>query len=376
MRGDNAITITYAINCSRRDVGNICENIALEQTVEVPAAVIKDERIFKDIVGKVTEIEEAPGSEGGRFIARIAYPEVTSNFEIPQFLNLLYGNISFKPGIRVIDVDFSDEFLLSFRGPGFGVEGIRGLLGVFDRPLVATALKPMGTSAEELADRCYRFALAGMDIIKDDHGLADFPFCGFGERVTRCVQAVEDAQQKTGKRTIYFPNITGPFDRIVKNAELAVRAGAGGLLISPFLVGLDCVRYIAGSRLFDKPVMSHPSLTGAFFNSPDSGLAPWIVLGKIFRLAGIDSSVYPNYGGRFSFSAETCLSIARSLTEDMANIKPSFPTPAGGMELEDIPEIIRFYGNDVILLVGGSLYGRSDDLAANARYFCEKVKAS
>src|SRR5208283_1502410 len=134
------------------------------------------------------------------------------------------------------------------------------------------------------------------------------------------------------------------------------------------------VRYIAGSDLFDKPVMSHPSLTGAFFASADSGIAPEIVLGKIFRLAGIDSSVYPNYGGRFSFSRETCLSIARSLTESLAHIRPSFPTPAGGMELEDIPEIIKYYGKDIILLVGGSLYSRSDDLAGNARYFCEIVK--
>lgn len=373
-RSDKSITITYAITCSRGDIGNICENIALEQTVEVPAAVIRDNRIFKDVVGTVIGIEEARGCAGERFNVKIAYPARVSNFEIPQFLNLLYGNISFKPGIRVIDVDFSEDFLLSFRGPRFGIEGIRRLLSVFDRPLVATALKPMGTSAEELAEMCYRFALGGIDIIKDDHGLVDFAFCGFEERVTKCVQAVEDAQQKTGKRTMYFPNITDRFDRIAKNAEFAVKAKAGGLLISPFLTGLDCVRYIAGSELFHMPLMSHPSLTGIFFTSADSGIAPEIVLGRIFRLAGIDSSVYPNYGGRFSFSKETCLSIARSLTESLANIRPSFPTPAGGMELEDIPEIVRFYGSDIILLVGGSLYSRSGDLAANARYFCEKVK--
>ncbi|MBF0559314.1 MAG: ribulose 1,5-bisphosphate carboxylase large subunit [Nitrospirae bacterium] len=373
-RSDKSITITYAITCPREDIGTISENIALEQTVEVPAAVIRDARIFKDIVGKVLGIDEAGGPAGERFNVRIAYSAIVSNFEIPQFLNLLYGNISFKPGIKVIDIEFSDEFIQSFTGPRFGIEGTRKLLGVYDRPLVATALKPMGTSVEDLAEMCYRFALGGIDIIKDDHGLVDFPFCRFEERVAKCVQAVESAQQKTGKRTMYFPNITDRFDRIERNAEFAVKSKAGGLLISPFITGLDCVRYIAGNALFDLPIMSHPSLTGIFYSSPECGIAPEIVIGKIFRLAGIDSSVYPNYGGRFSFSKDTCLSIAHSLTEGMAHIRSSFPTPAGGMELENITEIVKFYGNDIILLVGGSLYGRSDDLTANARYFCEKVK--
>ncbi len=373
-RSDKSITITYSITCSQRDVGNICEKMALEQTVELPGAAIRDDRILKDIAGKVISIHEAESKGTERFIVKMAYPVSVSNYEIPQFLNLLYGNISFKPGVKVIDVDFAEGFLLSFKGPKFGIEGIRRLTGAFDRPLVATALKPMGTSAEGLAEICYRFALGGVDIIKDDHGLVDFPFCRFEERVTKCVQAVEQAQQKTGKRTVYFPNITDRFDRIIKNADFAVKANAGGLLISPFLTGLDCVRYLAESEGIDKPIMSHPSFTGIFYTGADSGIAPDLVLGKLFRLIGIDSSVYPNYGGRFSFTKETCFSIARMLTGRFHNIRPSFPTPAGGMDLEDIPEIVQFYGKDIILLIGGSLYSRSDDLEDNARYFCEKVK--
>lgn len=373
LRTDNFITVTYSVNCPGKEIRSVCENIALEQTVEVPATVIKDARIFKEIVGTVAAIDEA-GPD--RFIAKIKYPAAVSNFEMPQFLNLLYGNISFKPGIRVLDVDFSSEFLRSFGGPAFGINGIRKLLGVFDRPLVATALKPMGTSAGDLADICGRFAAGGIDIIKDDHGLVDFPFCGFEERVSKCMHAIEGAQQKTGRKILYFPNITGPFEKIVRNAEYAVRAGAGGLLVSPFLTGLDCVRYIAANESLGKPIMSHPSMSGIFFASSDNGIAPSVVLGKIFRLAGIDSSVYPNYGGRFSFSKETCFSIAGSLRCAMGGMAPSFPAPAGGMDLKDIPEIINFYGNDVILLVGGSLYAKSDDLTANAAFFCETVEAS
>jgi ribulose-bisphosphate carboxylase large chain len=374
-RNQKAITITYLITSTSGDIEDAAEKVALEQTVELPVTAIRDDRILREVVGKVISIHETDSKTGERFIVKITYPEFASNYEIPQLLNLLYGNISFKPGIKVIDVEFTGEFLLSFKGPKFGIEGIRRLLGVFDRPLVSTALKPMGASAEGLAEMCYKFALGGIDIIKDDHGLVDFPFCRFEERVTKCMQAVEEAQQKTGKRTIYFPNVTDRFDRIIKNVEFAIKSNAGGLLISPFLTGLDCVRYLSESEGIDKPIMSHPSLTGIFYTCADSGIAPEIVLGKIFRLIGVDSSVYPNYGGRFSFTKENCFSIAGSLTGSLDHIKASFPAPAGGIDLENIPEIIQFYGKDIILLVGGSLYSRAHDLEDNARYFCEKVKA-
>lgn len=372
---DKTITITYLIASASEDIDKISEAIALEQTVEVPREVIKDDRLFEEIVGKVISTQEAKGRAGNRFVVEIAYPAIVANNEIPQFLNLLYGNISFKPGVKVIDIDFPEGFLLSFRGPKFGIDGIRKLLGVFDRPLISTALKPMGKSAEDLAEMCYQFALGGIDVIKDDHGLVDSPFCRFEERVTKCMRAIEEAQQKTGKGTLYFPNVTDRFDKIMKNVEFAHSANVGGLLISPFLVGLDCVRYISENEGIDKPLMSHPSFSGSLFSCVDSGIAPEIVLGKLFRLIGIDSSVYPNFGGRFAFSKETCLSIAQALTDNLRHLKRSFPTPAGGMDLENIPEIVSFYGNDIILLIGGSLYSRSDDLEDNARYFCEKVKA-
>lgn len=44
------------------------------------------------------------------------------------------------------------------------------------------------------------------------------------------------------------------------------------------------------------------------------------------------------------------------------------------MNLERIPELRALYGNDVLFLVGGALYGRSPDLEANARHFLALVE--
>ncbi len=43
------------------------------------------------------------------------------------------------------------------------------------------------------------------------------------------------------------------------------------------------------------------------------------------------------------------------------------------MTLDRIPDLLVLYGEDVLFLMGGGLYGRSPDLADNARYFLSLV---
>jgi len=43
------------------------------------------------------------------------------------------------------------------------------------------------------------------------------------------------------------------------------------------------------------------------------------------------------------------------------------------MDLTRIPELLQLYGNDVMFLIGGSLYSRSPDLVENAQYFLSLV---
>ena len=145
------------------------------------------------------------------------------------------------------------------RGPRFGQAGLRALLGVPDRPLLCTAIKPMGLGPEALAELAYRLALGGIDLIKDDHGLADQPFCPFDERVPRCAAAVARANRETGRRVLYVPNVTAPALAISRRARLARDAGAGGLLFCPGLAGLDAMRALADD---DDPGPTDPEPPG------------------------------------------------------------------------------------------------------------------
>jgi ribulose-bisphosphate carboxylase large chain len=52
------------------------------------------------------------------------------------------------------------------------------------------------------------------------------------------------------------------------------------------------------------------------------------------------------------------------------------PVPAGGMSVERVPELKREYGDDSMLLVGGSLLIARENLYARSRAFVEAVASS
>ena len=149
-----------------------------------------------------------------------------------------------------------------------------------------------------------------------------------------------------------------------------VRAeGAGGLLVSPGLAGFGTMAQLAATADIGLPIFSHPSFQGSFVASPDAGISHGALFGQIARLAGGDASIYPNYGGRFSFSQAECREIADACAAPLGHLRPIFPTPGGGMTVERVGELLDFYGSDVILLIGGGLFQYGPDLAENCRAF-------
>lgn len=364
-------TVTYAIMAhTEAEALARAQDIALEQTVEFPEDLTPPGDIRQHVVGR---IESCLPAGADRFEAAISYAVETAGGELPQLLNVIFGNSSIKPGLRVERLELPTGLLAQYKGPRFGREGLREHLGVYDRPLLCTALKPMGLSATDLAGLAYKCALGGIDIIKDDHGLADQPFAPYWERMQRCAEAVDRANRETGRRSIYMPNVTAPASKVVEAARFAAQVGAGGLLISPGIAGLDIMRLLADDDKIALPIMSHPALQGSFVVNPESGISHYALFGQIARLAGADATIYPNWGGRFSFSKAECESIVAGSEVPMGEIRPIFPTPGGGMTLERIPELFEVYGRDVIFLVGGGLFRQGPDLVANCRHFLSMI---
>ena len=371
LSGDR-IHVSYAICGAEKEALGMARDICIEQTVEFPEDLIKRADIRKQIFGNLKRFYLL---EKNRYIADIDYPIEAAGNELTQLLNVLFGNISLKPGIKLLEFELPPSLSKAYRGPRFGRSGLRALLNISSRPLLCTALKPMGLAPLELAESAHRFALGGIDLIKDDHGLANQSFCGFQERVNRVGEAVRSANELSNNRTLYLPNVTANADEIMSRAELAKNAGAGGIVISPGLVGFDAMRAIADNDALALPVFCHPALLGSFTVSPKSGISHGALYGTINRLAGADACIFPSFGGRFTFSKDQCRKIASCTEAPLGKLRSIFPVPAGGMRLDTLPQLMEFYGRDVILLIGGDLHRQGDDLVASCADFLRIVES-
>jgi len=360
-------SVTYQVEGDPFTAERRAADLCLEQTVELPEDMVPTGSIRDGIVGRIEAIE------GGALTSQVivSYAAETVGTELTQLLNVAFGNSSIKPGLRVLNIDLPDAILRSFRGPRFGIAGLRDLLGAPARPLLCTALKPMGLSAVDLATLAYRFALGGMDVIKDDHGLADQPFAPFEERVARCAEAVRLANRETGGASLYVPNVTAAFPLLRERAGRARAVGAGGLLLAPALTGLDAVRTLADDDAIGLPLLVHPAFGGAWTTSPTCGMDHGVYYGLLMRLAGADGTIFPSFGGRFAFTRDECRGIARFATRAIGHLRAILPVPGGGIGAATLADAIAAYGRDVMLLVGGGLLRLSPDIAAG----CARLRA-
>jgi ribulose-bisphosphate carboxylase large chain len=364
-------SVSYSLSGNKKEALAKAKDICYEQTVEFPEDLIPEGDIGKEIVGQAESFKKIGVNH---YQVHISFAVETAGTELTQLLNVIFGNISLKPGIKVEKAELPAQILNLFPGPRFGQAGLRKVVQVHQRPLVCTALKPMGLGPKELAEQARLFALGGIDIIKDDHGLADQPFCPFKERIPRCAEAVRKANRQSGKSSIYMPNITAPADLLRERAVFAKKSGAGALLIIPGLTGLDSMRLLASDHNLNLPLVSHPAFLGSFVTSRQNGLSHYFLYGQLMRLAGADAVIFPHYGGRFSISREECSEIGRGCGDRMGELKPTFPVPGGGMTRKSIEDMHALYGRDFILLIGGELHRRNGDLLENSRFIVNMLE--
>jgi len=83
----------------------------------------------------------------------------------------------------------------------------------------------MGSDPKTLAQMAKTLALAGFDLIKDDHSLANQPWARWHERVKYISEAVLEANEVTGKKSAYAPSLSLPFDQIIDAAHTAKELG-------------------------------------------------------------------------------------------------------------------------------------------------------
>jgi ribulose-bisphosphate carboxylase large chain len=333
----------YRIRCHARSIEARAHALAVEQSVEMPVEVIEDAFVRAEIIGQVEGIAE---KENGLFEVCIALAQETAGNDPGQLLNMLFGNSSLQDDVVLHDVELPAELAKSFGGPGHGLDALRQRVGARGRALTCSALKPQGLQPTKLADLARSFALGGIDYIKDDHGLADQPYSPFHARVEAIVAELRSIDQRAGRS--YVPSLSGDLDAMRSQIAIAGAAGVDTVMVAPMIMGWSNFQRIVRENPH-MAFVAHPSMAGA------ARIAPALLLGKLFRLLGADAVVFPNHGGRFGYSPDTCRALAREALVSRDGLRPCVPVPAGGMTTARVSEMLDFYGADVMLLIGGAL---------------------
>lgn len=358
------ITAHYRVESSADEIEAFAQTLALEQSVEVPLAAVRDGWIAEHIVGKVRSI--APRADGA-FDVAIALATATTGWDVAQTINMLFGNASLHAAVQLADVELPLSLVTAFPRPRFGIAGLRARTGVVAGPLACVALKPQGMPPRELAKLYRLFAQAGVDVVKDDHGIADQSYSRFAERVAAVQQVADEVRRATGRAPLYAPSLVGSPVALSERLRIVRDEGVSMVLIAPALIGMPVFAELI--MKLDVPVLAHPAYTGA------TRVAAPLLLGKFFRLLGADATIFPSFGGRFAFDRKMCGAIATAARAPWHDVAATLPVPAGGMTVERVPELVDFYGPDTMLLIGGSILA-ADDVAARARAFANAVKGA
>jgi len=370
--------VLYRIQCAPDQASGRALGIALEQSTELPAGAEPEAIHALGLPGRVEELVPAawppPDAHAlPAFDARISFPTELAAGGITALANVLFGNTSMQTDVTLLDADLPAALVADYGGPRLGSEGLRRLLAIPRGPLTCTALKPVGASVAELATLAGRFAAAGIDIIKDDHGIGDQQYAPFAERMPACLAAVAEANARRGGSSLYVPHISGPLDTMRRRLDLCRRAGARAVMVAPMLVGLPAFAAIAAEAAWGSEplvVLGHPALSGA------ARISPALLLGKIYRLLGADAVIFVNYGGRFGTPPAICQALAHGLRTPWGHLRPALPVPAGGMTVERVADLLQFYGPDLVLLISGALFPADEGLDARSRRFVEAVRAA
>lgn len=314
--------------------------IAVEQSIEMPPEAVTTPRILAEVVGEVLDVTDRGG---GVADATIGLAAETVGGDAGQLLNMLFGNTSLHPDVTLIDASVPPALAAAFGGPRQGIAGLRARLGVSGRALAGSALKPQGLDPAGLAALAHRFAAGGIDLVKDDHGLADQAAAPFAARVPAVAAAIRQA----GTRTAYAPSLSGHHGTMRAQIRLARDHGLDCVLIAPMIAGLATFQALR-AEFPDAIFLAHPAMGGA------ARIAPEFLIGTLFPLLGADAVIFPTHGGRFGYSAATCARLAAAARTPPAG-RPALPVPAGGITLQRVPELLDFHGPDTMLLIGGSL---------------------
>ncbi|UCD79362.1 MAG: hypothetical protein JSW26_28855 [Desulfobacterales bacterium] len=277
---------------------------------------------------------------------KIAHPHANFGPKLPNMLSAACGEGTFYSkgisAIKLFDIEFPDSFLQHFEGPKFGIEGLRDLLQVYDRPLFFGVIKPnLGLSPEPFAELAYQGWLGGLDIAKDDEMLSDVAWSPLRQRAALLGQARLKSEKETGEKKIYLANITDEVDRLIELHDIAVAGGANALLVNGMTTGLSAVRMLR--KHSQVPLVGHFPFIAPFTRAPYLGVHSKLIT-KLQRFVGFDVVIMAGFGERMKTPDSEVLLNVQECFKPLGHLKKILPVPAGSQWAGSAPALYEKLG--------------------------------
>jgi ribulose-bisphosphate carboxylase large chain len=309
---------------------------------------------------------------------KIAYPvALFEKGNMPNILSSIAGNVfglKALENLRLVDIVMPDVLLSSFKGPKFGIIGIRELLKVADRPLVGTIIKPkLGLKTIDHAKVAFDAWMGGCDVVKDDENLSSQDFNPFEDRLIKTLEVKDKAEEHTGERKVYMVNITAETNKMIDRAEFVQENGGKYVMVDILTCGFSALQTLRDQN-FKLVIHAHRAGHAAFTKKPKHGLA-MKTIAKVSRIIGVDQLHVGTVVGKMSETKEEVLDNITALKTDMTGFRKVMPVASGGLHPSLIPALIDIFGKDFIIQAGGGIHGHPSGTTAGATAMRQAVDA-
>ena len=344
--------------------------VAAESSVGTWTELTTEMPYIKRLAAHVYDIE------GNRI--KIAYPiELFEPTNMPNILSSVAGNVfglKALKNLRLLDMKLPKLLTESFKGPAYGLTGIRELLKIPERPLVGTIIKPkLGLNTKDHSRVAYEAWLGGCDIVKDDENLSSQKFNPFDDRLTQTLEGRDKAQSETGERKVYMVNITGDTNLMLERAQKVVDQGGEYIMIDILTCGWAALQTLRDQN-FKLIIHAHRAGHAAFTKNTRHGIS-MRPIAVVARIIGVDQLHVGTVVGKMSETKTEVLDNIDACKAELNGLKPVMPVASGGLYPQLVPALIDTFGNDVVIQAGGGVHGHPMGSIAGAKAMRQAVDA-
>ena len=302
---------------------------------------------------------------------RVAYPiELFELGNLPEILSSVGGNVYGMKAVKELfweDVNIPKKMLKSFKGPKYGIKGIRKRLKIKSRPLVGTIIKPkVGLDSNQHARTAYESWLGGCDIVKDDENLTSQKFNKFKSRFLKTIKLMKKAEKETGEKKVYLVNCTAETNEMLKRIKFVEKNGGNYIMLDILTLGWAALQTARNATKL--PIHAHRAGHAMLSRDAKFGMS-MEVIAQLSRMVGVDTLHIGTAYGKMSGKKDEVLHIEKEiessstkqtrqyLSQKWHGVKPVLAVASGGVYPGIIPKIVKFMGNNVVLQAGGGIHG-------------------